>query len=81
MSSMKALESVDLSSNPLDFDALPEAIFRLNEMYGLLHSKAARRKVIGRAINIRPAVRKVVLSEALAAHDAPPATPGAEGEF
>lgn len=64
LASMKQLESLDLSRNPdLDLDALPDAVYRLNEMYQLLHSKEKRRKVIDRALKIRPAIKAAVQEE------------------
>lgn len=70
----KALESLDLHENPsLDFEQLPEQLLRLHEMYGLLHSKAARRKVISRALGVRPAVRAAVREELLAVEAGGPA--------
>jgi Leucine-rich repeat (LRR) protein len=74
----KALESLDLHENPtLNFDHLPEQLLRLHEMYGLLHSKAARRKVIRRALGVRPAVRAAVREELLAAEAGGPAATSA----
>mmetsp|Transcript_45644 Transcript_45644/g.92131 ORF Transcript_45644/g.92131 Transcript_45644/m.92131 type:complete len:241 (-) Transcript_45644:397-1119(-) len=64
MAGMHALESLDLSENPnLSLEALPDFLYRLNEMYALLHKKEKRRKVITRALAIRPAVRQTVRDE------------------
>ena len=66
MAGLRSLESLDLSNNPdLNLDALPEFLFRLNEMHSIFHSKERRRKVITRAINFRPVVRRTVLKEVL----------------
>mmetsp|Transcript_3858 Transcript_3858/g.9122 ORF Transcript_3858/g.9122 Transcript_3858/m.9122 type:complete len:262 (+) Transcript_3858:123-908(+) len=67
MAGMKALESLDLSENPdIEFDDVPEDLARLHEMYQLLHSKSARRKVITRALTLRPKVRKAVQEDVFA---------------
>ena len=67
---LKALESLDLTGNPdLAMDGLPDVLYRLNEMYQLLHSKEKRRKVISRAINQRPAVKNAVSAELLSGLD------------
>jgi Leucine-rich repeat (LRR) protein len=64
MVGMRSLESLDVSDNPdLDLETLPDYLYRLNEMYALLHKKEKRRKVITRALAIRPAVRQVVREE------------------
>lgn len=66
MAALRSLESLDLSNNAdLNLDALPEFLFRLNEMHSIFHSKERRRKVITRAINFRPVVRRTVLKEVL----------------
>eukprot|EP00615_Pteridomonas_danica_P009239 CAMPEP_0114344122 /NCGR_PEP_ID=MMETSP0101-20121206/11170_1 /TAXON_ID=38822 ORGANISM="Pteridomonas danica, Strain PT" /NCGR_SAMPLE_ID=MMETSP0101 /ASSEMBLY_ACC=CAM_ASM_000211 /LENGTH=199 /DNA_ID=CAMNT_0001479287 /DNA_START=75 /DNA_END=674 /DNA_ORIENTATION=+ len=50
MVAMRSLESLDVSGNPdLDLDSLPDTLYRLNEMYALLHSKQVRTKIINRA--------------------------------
>lgn len=64
MVGMRHLQSLDLSENPdLDLEELPDYLYRLNEMYALLHKKEKRRKVIARALAIRPSVRQVVREE------------------
>ena len=63
MVGMRALESLDVSGNPMDYEALPDSIHRLNEMYALLHSKDKRKKVIKRAVTVRRSVRNAVRDE------------------
>jgi Leucine-rich repeat (LRR) protein len=61
MVGLKSLESFDVSENSeLNLDALPDKLYRLHEMYQLLHSKAKRQNVISRAMAIRPAIRQAI---------------------
>ena len=66
MVGMRNLESLDVSGNPMDYEALPDSLHRLNEMYALLHCKAKRKKVIQRAITVRKSVRNAVRDELFA---------------
>ncbi len=66
MVGMRNLEALDVSGNPMDYEALPDSLHRLNEMYALLHCKAKRKKVIQRAITVRKSVRNAVRDELFA---------------
>ena len=66
MMALRSLQTLDISANPLNYDAVPDTLHRLNEMNELLHSKKKRRAVITRANAIRRTVRTAVRDELMA---------------
>lgn len=79
LTKLRYLSHLNLSNNPMEYEALPDSLFRLNEMHSLLRSKRQRLVAIRRANNIRASLRKQLLnSEVYGYGDKAPPAPSVE---